>query len=150
MRTSLIKYLLITLLIPFWSSSLTGQETAGRARVVIPGGFSGNSYQLPHRNIIKGSDSMLLNDSLMVPNLDYALDCRTGEIYFPSRLITSDTVEASYRTLPFSLPVKIVYLPLSPASANIPDTLEVLAGFDPSASQPYSSWLNEKSGQVRF
>ncbi len=150
MRTFLIKYFLIILMITFCSSFSHGQTAAGRARVVIPGGFSGNSYQLPHRNIIKGSDSMLLNDSLMVPNLDYALDCRTGEIYFPSRLKTSDTVESRYRTLPFSLPVKIVYLPLSPVSANIPDTVEALAGFDPSAAQTYNSWLNEKSGQVRF
>ncbi|MDP2808053.1 MAG: hypothetical protein Q8O74_07945, partial [bacterium] len=138
------------LLIPIWPSWLTGQETAGRTKAVIPGGFAGNSYQLPHRHIIKDSDSILLNDSLLTPNLEYALDCRTGEIYFPVGLKTSDTVTAYFRILPFNLPEKIVYLPLSSSAANTPDTVDAVAGFDPAAAQTYNSWLNEKSGQVRF
>lgn len=138
------------LMIPIWFSSLTGQGAAGRTKVVIPGGFAGNSYRLPHRHIIKDSDSLLLNDSLLVPNRDYALDCRTGEIYFSVALETSDTVRAYYRALPFNLPDKIVYLPLSVSTANMPDTIEAVVGFDPSSTQSYSGWINEKSGQVRF
>lgn len=150
MRTAATKYILMFLMILSWFSSLTGQETAGRTKAVIPGGFSGNSHQLPHRNIIKDSDSILLNDSLLVPNQDYALNCRTGEIYFSVGLKTSDAVVAYYRTLPFKLPDKIVYLPLSVSTATMPDSTDVVPGFEPPASQSYSGWLNEKSGQVRF
>lgn len=150
MRTSVIKLLLMILLVPLWASFLTGQGTAGRIKVVIPGGFAGNLYQLPHRHIIKDSDSVIFNGSFLVSNRDYALDCRTGEIYFPAGLKISDTVTAYYRTLPFSLPAKIIYLPLSSSAANTPDTLDVTDGFDPSSAQTYNSWLNEKNGQVRF
>ena len=150
MRTAATKYIIMTLMLSIWSLFLTGQEIAGSTKAVIPGGFSGNSHQLPHRNIIKDSDSILLNDSLLIPNQDYALDCRTGEIYFSVRLKTSDTAVAYYRTLPFKLPDKIVYLPLSVSTANMPDSAKVVPGFEPPASQSYSGWLNEKSGQVRF
>ncbi|MBI5805023.1 hypothetical protein HZA73_03150 [candidate division TA06 bacterium] len=137
-------------MIPLWSSSLTGWETTGRTKAVIPGGFDGNSYQLPHRHIIKDSDSVLLNGNPLVHNRDYALDCRTGKIYFPVGLKISDTVTVFYRTLPFSLPEKIIYMPLLSSAANIPDTVGAVAGFDQSAVQTYKSWLNEKSGQVSF
>ena len=130
--------------------AFSGQGAGGRTEVVIPGGFPGNSYLLPHRNIIKGSDSVLLNGVHLAPNLDYALDCRTGEIFFPTAIGSSDTVQAFYLTLPFSLPAKLTYLPLAAADENVPDTIETEAVAGPRPVQSYNSWLGEKSGQVRF
>jgi hypothetical protein len=143
-------FALSTVMISVCSSALTGQETGGRTKMVIPGGFPGNSYHLPQRNIIKGSDSLLLNGVLLIPNLDYALDCRTGEVFFSTAIKSSDTVKAYYQALPFSLPLKVTYMPLSASAENVPDSVEAKAGFDPRTAQSYSSWLDEKNGQVRF
>ncbi|MDO9069280.1 MAG: hypothetical protein Q7W05_12575, partial [Deltaproteobacteria bacterium] len=84
------------------------------------------------------------------PNLDYALDCRTGEVYFSTAIKSSDTVKAYYQALPFSLPLKVTYMPLSASAENVPDSVEAKAGFDPRTAQSYSNWLDEKNGQVRF
>jgi len=150
MRTGLRTYLFLIIVVFLFYRLSWGSETEGRDKTVIPGGFPGYSYQLPLRNIIQGSDSVMMNHSLLVPNQDYALNCSTGEIYFTAVLKPSDTAVVYCLVLPFVLPGKIVYLPLSSPSVLVPDSAGTIPAFNPIKGQSYGNWLNEKSGQVRF
>ncbi len=111
---------------------------------------AGNSVVLPDKNIMKGSDSVYCRDSLLNRDCDYVMDYRLGLLYLAGNWSSSDTFMIYYRSIPFALPEKAVYMPAKRSWETKSDSVSRPARLPWNAAPDLKEWLYEKNGAVRL
>lgn len=94
-----------------------------RDSIVIAGRSGERSVLLGRRNLFAGTDSVFLRGRLMARDQEYAINYRSGEVYFSVPLDPADTAIALFRALSVVVPESLVYLPAGGA-----DTFAAEAG----------------------
>ncbi|MFH1681923.1 MAG: hypothetical protein ABIH26_14945 [Candidatus Eisenbacteria bacterium] len=75
----------------------------GYASLLLPGEDRTGPYPLPHRPIVRGTETVVLHGRTMEREKDYWIRYDRGEITFAFALVAGDRVEIRYRHLPLDL-----------------------------------------------